>query len=196
LFVVKLQTDQMSQYHFVAISGSLRKGSYNTMVLKAMQQLSPANITIEHLSIAELPLFNQDLHHDDLFPEEAFKINKAIKAADAIIFVTPEYNYSVPGVLKNAIDMLSRLPDQGFDMKPVGIAGASPGLLGTVRAQGHLRQVMTFVNAIVMNKPGVMIGQVNTKFDNDGNLTDEKTKEILKKFIESLAEFSDLFKKK
>jgi len=184
------------QYHFVAISGSLRKDSLNTMTLKAMQQLASQHISIEQLSIADLPIFNQDLHHDKEFPEAAFKLNEAIKGSDGVIFVTPEYNYSIPGPLKNAIDMLSRLPDQGFDMKAVAIAGASPGLLGTVRGQNHLRQVMVFVNAMVMNKPGVMIGQANTKFDKDGNLTDEKTKEILKKFVESFAEFSDLFKAK
>jgi chromate reductase, NAD(P)H dehydrogenase (quinone) len=182
------------QYRFVAISGSLRKDSFNTMTLKAMQQLAPPHISIEQLSIADIPIFNQDLHHDKEFPEAAFKLNAAIKASDAVIIVSPEYNYSIPGPLKNTIDMLSRLPDQGFDMKPVGLAGASPGFFGTVRSQNHLRQVLTFVNAYVMNKPGIMIGQANTKFDKEGNLTDEKTKEFLKKFIESLATFSELFK--
>jgi chromate reductase, NAD(P)H dehydrogenase (quinone) len=192
---VRLKLIMDKQYHFVAISGSLRKGSYNTMTLKAMQQVSPPNITIEQLSIEGIPLFNQDLHHDDVFPEQVFKLNEAIKAADAVILVSPEYNYSISGPMKNAIDMLSRLKGQGFDMKAVGIAGASPGLFGTARAQNHLRQVLTFVNAYVMNKPGIMIGQANTKFDEAGNLTDEKTKEFLKKFLESLAEFSERFRK-
>ena len=180
------------KYKFIAISGSLRKGSYNTMTLKVMQQIAPAHISIEHLSIAEIPFYNQDLH-DGKFPDEVMKLADTIRAADAVIIVSPEYNYSVPGVLKNAIDMLSRLPKQPFDMKAVGILGASPGMLGTVRMQYHLRQIMVFLNAYVMNKPEIMISKANTKFDEAGNMTDDKTKEILGKFIEGLAGFSEKF---
>lgn len=181
-----------ANYHFVAISGSLRKGSYNTMVLKTLQKLAPANITIEHLSIAEVPIYIADVY-EGKFPESVEKLVDAIKAADAVIFVSPEYNYSIPGGLKNAIDFISRSPKKPFAFKAVGIMGASPGLLGTARMQYHLRQVMVFVNAYVMNQPEVMISQADKKFDPDGNLTDEKTQGFLVKFLESLAQFSERF---
>jgi len=181
------------KYHFVAISGSLRKGSYNTMALKAAQKVAPGNMIIEQLSIADVPFYNFDLHEKQ-FPDLVEKLIDAIKAADAVIFVTPEYNYSIPGVLKNAIDIISRSPKKPFDMKPVGIMGASTGLLGTARAQYHLRQTMVFLNSYVMNKPEIMIAQANTKFDEAGNLKDEKTKEMITQFILSLTAFSDLFK--
>lgn len=180
-------------YHFVAISGSLRKGSFNTMTLKAMQKLAPANITIEHLSITDVPFYNADLYTEK-FPTVVEQLVDAIIAADAIIFATPEYNYSVPGVLKNAIDFISRSPKKPFDMKAVGIMGASTGLLGTARAQYHLRQIMVFVNAYVMNRPEIMIAKANTKFDEAGNLTDEKTGEFIRQFVPSLAAFSGMIR--
>lgn len=176
-------------YHFVAISGSLRKKSYNTMVIKSAQKLAPTNIVIEHISIADVPMFNFDLH-EKACPESVEKLYSAIKAADAIIIVTPEYNYSIPGVLKNAIDFLSKHPLQPFNKKAVGIISASPSLLGGVRAQYHLRQILVALNAKTMNVPEVVITQVDTKFDESGNLTDEKTIDFIKKFIDSLADFS------
>ena len=178
----------MKKYHFVAISGSLRKDSFNTMTIQAAQQLVPAHVTIEHLSIEDVPMYHADLY-DKRPPESVEKLSKAIKAADALIFVTPEYNYSIPGVLKNAIDFLSKHPDKPFDFKPVGIMGASPSLLGTARAQYHLRQMLVAVNALAMNQPEVMIAQASKKFDTTGQLTDEPTKEIISKFIVSLSEF-------
>jgi chromate reductase len=180
-------------YHFVAISGSLRKGSYNTMALAAAQKLAPDNITIEQLFIDDVPFYNQDLHSEK-FPDSVDKLNDAIKAADGVILVTPEYNYSVPGTLKNALDMISRSPKKPFEMKAVAVMGASPGLLGTARAQYHLRQMMVYLNAYVVNTPEVMISQAHTKFDADGNLTDKKTADHIRKLIISLAEFSDKLK--
>jgi len=177
------------KYHFVAISGSLRKESYNTMVLKATQKLVPVDVTIEQLSIADIPIYNFDLH-EKVFPESIEKICTSIKAADGVIIVTPEYNYSIPGVLKNVIDFLSRHPLKPFNKKVVGIISASPSLLGGVRAQFHLRQILVAVNAISMNIPEVVITEVNTKFDEAGNLTDEKTTAFLKKFIDELADFA------
>lgn len=174
---------------FVAISGSLRKGSFNTMALKALQKLSPEHILIEHLSISEVPFYNFDLHEKEM-PAVVETLNDKILAADAVIIVTPEYNYSIPGVLKNALDFISRSPRKPFNMKPVGIMGASTGILGSARAQYHLRQVMVFLNAYVMNKPEVMITYANTKFDESGNLTDMNTKDLMVSFINSLAEFS------
>ncbi len=176
-------------YTFVAISGSLRKGSYNTMALKAAQQLAPGNIFIEQLSIAEIPMYNADLHVKE-FPEPVNKLADAVKDADAVIIVTPEYNYSIPGVLKNTIDFLSKHPAKPFNMKAVGIMSASPGLLGGVRAQYHLRQILVAVNAMCINIPEVMISQANSKFDEQGNLTDDKIKEFIQRFIQALAAFS------
>ncbi len=178
-------------YHFVAISGSLRKESYNTKVLKVAQKLAPKHITIEQLSIADIPMYNVDLF-EKFRPEHVDKLSKAIKTADALIIVTPEYNYSIPGVLKNAIDFLSKHPDKPFNKKAVGIISASPSLLGGVRAQYHLRQILVAVNAMAMNIPEVVITVVDTKFDKDGNMTDEKTTDFIKKFINALADFANV----
>jgi len=190
-FIIKYKMND--NYHFVAISGSLRKKSYNTMVIKAAQKLAPANIVIEHISIADVPMYNFDLH-EKFYPEPVENLCTAIKAADAVIIVTPEYNYSIPGVLKNVIDFLSKHPLKPFDKKAVGIMSASPSLLGGVRAQYHLRQILVAVNAMAMNIPEVVITQVNTKFDEGGNLTDEKTTAFLKKFIDAFADFATILK--
>lgn len=173
-------------YQFAAISGSLRKQSFNTMVLKTMQKLAPERIAIEQINITDVPMYNFDLH-ETLFPETVEKICSAIKTADALIIVTPEYNYSIPGALKNIIDFLSKHPAKPFDKKAVGIVSASPSLLGGVRAQYHLRQILVAVNAMTMNLPEVVVTEANKKFDEAGNLTDENTKEFLKRFIEALA---------
>ncbi len=181
-----------TKHSFVAISGSLRKHSFNTMVLKEVQKLAPKNVSIEHLSINEVPMYNFDLYEKE-FPESIEKISASIKAADGLILITPEYNYSIPGVLKNVIDFLSKHPLKPFDKKVVGIISASPSLLGGVRAQYHLRQILVAVNAIVMNVPEIVITEVHTKFDKTGNLTDEKTVAFLKKFLEELAVFETNF---
>lgn len=181
------------EYNFVAISGSLRKDSYNTMVLKTIQKLTPENVHVEQLLIDDLPFYNSDIHEKEV-PVSVQTLNVRIKSADAVIIVTPEYNYSISGVLKNAIDFVSRSPEKPFDMKPVGIMGATIGMLGTTKAQFQLRQMMVPLNAYVMNRPEIAISQVNTKFDNAGNLTDDKTKELIEKFLLSLKAFSDIFK--
>jgi chromate reductase len=176
-----------NNYQIVAISGSLREKSYNTMVVNEIQKLAIKPMDIKQLSLAEIPLYNSDLYEKS-FPESVEKIAASIKHADALIIVTPEYNYSIPGVLKNAIDFLSKHPLRPLDKKVVGIISASPGMLGGVRAQYHLRQILVAVNTMTMNVPEVVIGQVNTKFDETGNLTDEKTKDFLKKFLAALTE--------
>jgi chromate reductase len=180
-------------YQFVAISGSLRKESYNTKVLKVAQKLAPKHIVIEHLSIADTPMYNFDLF-EKVRPDNIDKLSNAIKTADALIIVTPEYNYSIPGVLKNTIDFLSKHPDKPFNNKAVGIISASPSLLGGVRAQYHLRQILVAINAMTMNIPEVVITEVDKKFDKDGNMTDEKTKAFIKKFIGALADFVTILK--
>jgi len=177
------------QFHVIAISGSLRHGSYNTMALKAAQKLAPANITIEHESISDIPFYNADLHSDG-FPDSVERLVTKIKAADGVLFVSPEYNYSIPGALKNAIDILSRHPNKPFDNKAVAIMGASMGPLGTARMQYHLRQVMVYLNAYAVNRPEVMIAAAQNKFDEDGNLTDETATKLIPQLLTALTELS------
>jgi chromate reductase len=181
------------KYRFVAISGSLRKKSYNTMVIKTLQKNLPENTLIEHISIEDIPMYNFDLH-EKYYPEPIEILSTAIKDADAVIIVTPEYNYSIPGVLKNVIDFLSKHPLKPLDKKAVGIVSASPSLLGGIRAQFHLRQVLVAVNAMSMNVPEVVITEVDKKFDEDGNLRDEKTTAFLEKFLISLGDFASSVK--
>jgi chromate reductase, NAD(P)H dehydrogenase (quinone) len=178
------------EYHFIAISGSLRKGSYNTMALKALQLLAPSHIKIEQVHFDDIPFYNADLHTEQL-PESVVPLVKKIKAADGVIIVSPEYNYSIPGALKNAIDVVSRHPDKPFSEKAVAIMGASQGQIGTARMQYHLRQVMVFLNAYVVNKPEIMISHAQNKFDASGNLTDELLLKQLPQLLESLARLSD-----
>ena len=171
------------------ISGSLRKGSLNSAALRAAIELAPDGMTIESAGISDLPLYNDDLREAGYPPTvEAFR--SQLSAADAVLFVTPEYNYSISGVLKNAIDWASRPPNQPFNGKAVAIMGVSPGLLGTARAQYHLRQMLVFLNAFPINKPEVMIGQAAQKFDEAGRLTDEPTRDFVRKMLESLASWT------
>jgi len=173
----------------LGISGSLRKGSFNTMALKTAQGLAPSGVTIEIAEIADLPLYNEDVRAQG-FPPVVQALRDKILKADALLFVTPEYNYSVSGVLKNAIDWASRAPDQPFNGKPVAIMGASAGVLGTARAQYHLRQTCVFLNMFPVNKPEVMIGQAQTRFDASGKLTDETTSGLIKQLLESLRDWT------
>ena len=173
----------------IGISGSLRKGSFNTAALRAAQGLAPEGMTIERAEIGDLPLYNDDVRAAG-FPPPAERLRAQIAAADAVLLVTPEYNYSISGVLKNAIDWASRPPNQPFEAKPVAIMGASPGLFGSARAQYHLRQMLIFLNAMPVNRPEVMIGQAQNKFDADGNLTDEPTREFIRKLLVSLRDWT------
>src|SRR5207302_8604919 len=157
----------------LGIPGSLRRGSYNRAALRVAQQLVPSGARLEVAEIGQLPLYNQDLEAEP--PGVVTDVKRRIRAADAILFVTPEYNYSVPGVLKNAIDWASRPPDQPFNGKPAAIMGASPSMLGSARAQYHLRQTCVYLNIFPVNQPEVFIAGANNKFDADGGLTDEPT---------------------
>lgn len=178
----------------VGISGSLRKGSFNSAALRAAQGLAPEGMTIERAEIGDLPLYNEDVKAQG-FPPAAERLRSQFAAADAILFVTPEYNYSISGVLKNAIDWASRPPSQPFDGKPVAIMGASPGVFGTARAQYHLRQMLVSLNALIVNRPEVMIGQAQSKFDESGNLTDEQTKEFIRKLLVALRDWTERLKR-
>lgn len=170
----------------LGIAGSLRKGSFNRAALRAAQGLAPAGMTIESAEIGDIPLYNEDVRAAGL-PVAVERFRAQVAAADALLFVTPEYNFSIPGVLKNAIDWASRPPNQPFNEKPVAIMGASPGAIGTARAQYDLRRMLGGLNAFVMNKPEVFIGQAGTKFDDAGNLTDAATGEHMQKQLEALA---------
>jgi chromate reductase, NAD(P)H dehydrogenase (quinone) len=170
----------------LGISGSLRKSSYNTAALHAAQELAPADLAIEIFDLSPLPLYNEDVRAAG-FPPVVQALRDKIKAADALIFATPEYNYSMSGVLKNAIDWASRPPDQPFDEKPVAIMGASPSALGTGRAQYHLRQSCVYLNMHLLNKPEVMIAAAGTKFSEQGKLTDETARGLIRQLLVNLA---------
>jgi chromate reductase len=162
----------------LGISGSLRRNSFNTATLRAAQELAPSGMTIELCDIAAIPLYNEDVREQG-FPVPVAELRARIKAADGLLLVSPEYNYSIPGVLKNAIDWASRPPEQPFDGKPIGIMGASAGALGGGRAQYHLRQCFVFLNGLVMNRPEVMIPAAHTKFDANGRISDQATLDFI-----------------
>jgi chromate reductase len=176
----------------LGISGSLRKASFNTAALRAALELAPAGMEIEmYQGLGAIPPYDDDVRADQGFPPPVQDLRDRIKAADALLIVTPEYNYSVPGVLKNAIDWASRPPEQPFDGKPIAIMGASPGALGTARAQHHLRQSFVFLNAHLLNKPEVMIGQATTRFDAEGRLTDETTRGFVQGLLVALKAWTE-----
>jgi len=170
----------------LGICGSLRKASVNRGLLRAAQQLAPQGVTIETFDLAGIPAFNQD---DEANPPTIVTDFKArIRKADAILFATPEYNYSIPGVLKNAIDWASRpYGDSAWTGKPAGIMGASPGMFGTARAQYHLRQCFVFLDMYTLNKPEVMVALAGQRCDADGNLTDEKSRQVVASLVAALA---------
>lgn len=181
---------------FVTLLGSLRRNSYNAAIAQSLPELAPDDVSITPLgSIGDFPHYNQDLQ-DEGFPPTVVDMAKQIQAADGVIIVTPEYNYSIPGVLKNAIDWLSRVTPQPFSKKPVAIQTASPGLIGGARAQYHLRQSLVFLDAYVLNKPEAMISQVPNKVDPlTLSLTDASTREFLSRQISALAELARTIKK-
>jgi len=170
----------------LGIPGSLRKASFNRALLRAAIEVAPAGVKIETADISQIPPYDQDVHDVGL-PPSVLALREAIKRADALLFVTPEYNYSVPGVLKNAIDWASRPPEQPFAGKPMGVIGASGGPGGTMRAQYHLRQIAVFLDMHPINKPELFVRSAGTVFDAAGKLTDEPTRALLVKYLESLA---------
>jgi len=179
----------------LGFAGSLRKGSYNEALLRAAADLMPENVVFETFNLEDIPVFNQDLEKQPPKIVEDFK--KRVKAADAILIATPEYNYSIPGVLKNAIDWASRpYGDNAFEEKPVAIMGASTGMLGTARAQYHLRQCFVFLNVHTVNRPEVMVSYAAGKFDSEGKLKDEKTRESIAELINSLISLAETFTKR
>ena len=161
----------------VTLLGSLRKGSFNAMVARTLPKIAPAGMSITALpSIADIPLYDADVQQEDGFPQTVESIAEQIREADGVVIVTPEYNYSVPGGLKNAIDWLSRLPEQPLAGKPVLIQTSSMGAIGGARCQCHLRQILVFLDAMVMNKPEFMGGVIQNKVDTQtGEVVDQST---------------------
>jgi chromate reductase len=176
------------QLIFAGISGSLRKGSYNTLLLDEAQSLLPDGVTMNILSIADLPHYNSDfdLPSVDSRPKEVNIFREQLANANAIVIASPEYNYSIPGTLKNAIDWASRGADSPLMNKPVALMGATPGLMGTVRMQLAFLPVFQFLNMIPVQKPEVLIAQANTKFDEQGHLTDAFARDLISKKLAAL----------
>src|SRR5207245_5222194 len=169
----------------LASCGSLRAGAYNEAALRTAIGLKPPGMTIETADIGSIPLYNEDVRAQG-FPPPVETLRRQIAAADALLFVTPEYNYSMPGVLKNAIDWASRPPDQPFVGKPVAIMGAAAGMAGSARAQYDLRRSCVFLDMHPLNKPARLSGQAQTKFDAEGNLLDEVAKNLIRDLMAAL----------
>ena len=179
--------------HILVILGSLRNGSFNRMTLDAAIEVAPQGMIFERAEIGDLPLYNQDIENAGI-PASVLRLKDQIRKADGLLFVTPEYNYSMPGVLKNAIDWASRPPKENpFNGKPCGIMTASTGIGGGAKAQYHLRQSCVFINLIAMNRPEVIIPRAMEKFDEQGKLKDEATKKIIASFMQSFYEWVGRF---
>lgn len=179
----------MDTLNILGFAGSLRKGSYNRAALRAAQHLAPATMSIEIFELDDIPLYNADVEEQG-FPEPVQEFKRKINEADGLLIVTPEYNYSIPGVLKNAIDWASRPPtDSPLIGKPIALMGASTGGFGTVRGQLQLRQVFIFTSSFVMVKPEVYISRAQEKFDKNGNLIDEMVLEQIRNLLHALGEW-------
>ncbi|MGJ0393544.1 MAG: NADPH-dependent FMN reductase [Methylocystis sp.] len=177
--------------NLVTVCGSLRKGSYNRMVMNALSSLAPAGMRItEAPPYREFPYYDADLQASNGIPAAVHTLADAIREADGLIIVTPEYNFSIPGALKNAIDWLSRLQDQPFAGKPIALQSASPGPLGGGRVQYDIRRAMVFLDAIVLNKPEIFVGNCMQRIDErSGQITDAPTKEFISKQLVAFANF-------
>jgi chromate reductase len=175
----------------VCICGSLRKGSYNRMVMNALPALAPPNLKLaEAPPFAEFPLYNADMQEASGVPAAVHKLADAIRAADGVIFNSPEYNFSIPGGLKNAIDWVSRVPNQPFAGKPVALQSAAGGALGGGRMQYDLRRAMIFLDAMTLNKPEIFIGNCSQKIDaKTGQITDQQTVGFIQQQLAAFATF-------
>jgi chromate reductase len=171
--------------NILGFAGSLRKDSYNRALLRTAFELAPNDAKVEIFELDGIPPFNQDL--ESSVPDKVTEFKRKIKEADALLIVTPEYNYSIPGVLKNAIDWASRPhSDNSFESKPVAIMSASTGILGGARAQYHLRQSLVFLNMFPINKPEIFVTSAAQKFDDKGKLLDQKTGELIAQLLSNL----------
>ena len=184
-----------SELSVLGICGSLRAGSYNMAALRTAIELKPPRMTIRIADISAFPLYNEDVRAQGFpLPVEIFR--QQIREAEALLFATPEYNYSIPGVMKNAIDWASRPPDQPFAGKPVAIIGTGAGMAGTARAQYDLRRSCVFLDMHPLNKPEVLIGQAQTKFDAKGRFTDEAGRGFIRDMLVALEQWTRLIGRK
>lgn len=174
----------------LGIGGSLRKGSYNKALLRAAVALAPENAEVEIFEkLGDIPLFNQD--EESNLPDVVKEFKEKIRSSDAILFVTPEYNYSIPGFLKNAIDWASRpYGDNSWSGKPAAIMSSSSGMISGSRAQYHLRQIFVYLNIFPLNRPEIMVPQVQDKIDEQGDLIDKHTKEKIAELLQILVEWT------
>jgi chromate reductase len=173
----------------LGICGSLRKGSFNRLCLQAAQQLAPAETKVEIFDLHEIPVFNQDYETNP--PAAVVEFKRRIRAADAILFATPEYNYSISGVLKNAIDWASRPSgDSAWNNKPATVISAAGGLFGGIRAHYPLLQTFIYLNMHAMTLPEFALAKANEKFDAQGNLIDEASKKLLSQLLQNLADWA------
>jgi chromate reductase len=179
----------MDKIKILAVSGSLRKNSFNTSALRAAKTMLAEDVEMEIFDISSIPLFNADFENAP--PESIVKFKAAIRAADAILVSSPEYNYSVSGVLKNAIDAATRPHgDNPFSSKPGAIMGVSSGRFGTARGFYDLAKIMRGVNVFLMNYPEILITEGAKKFDENGNLVDEETAKKMHTFVSALADWT------
>ena len=179
----------------LAFAGSLRKGSYNKALIRAALELAPENVAIEVFDLEGIPLFNQEFVANP--PKRVVEFKEEIRNADALLIATPEYNYSIPGVLKNAIDFASRpKEDNPLEGKPVAIMSASTGRFGGARAQYHLRQTFVFLNMKPVNRPEVMLSDASHNVDADGKVTNEQTRQLIRQLLETLEEWTIKLKRK
>ena len=179
----------MRHFSILGISGSLRAASYNTAALRVAQESVGEGVHMTIADLSAIPLYNDDVRLEGL-PLSVLSLGEQVASADAVMIATPEYNYSIPGVLKNAIDWLSKIEKQPFDGKPMAILGASMGPWGTARSQYELRKVFVFLNAHLLNHPEIMIASAHARFDAEGNMTDEKTHEMIAAQVAALQEWA------
>ncbi|HSE02568.1 MAG TPA: NAD(P)H-dependent oxidoreductase [Methylomirabilota bacterium] len=183
----------MADLQILGIPGSLRRASFNRLALEAARGLLPEGATLDIFGLEDIPPYNQD--HEKQPPPRVVELKARVRAADAILFATPEYNYSVPGVLKNAIDWASRpYGDSAWQGKPVAVMGASVGMLGSARAQYHLRQTFVFLNMHAVNQPEVLIAGAAQRFNERGELTDETSRELIRKLLAELVSWTKRLK--
>lgn len=180
--------DGSDNVKILGIAGSLRRGSYNRMTLRAATEIAGGRAGFETFDLSHIPPYNADIEYQP--PAPVIELKDAVRRSDAVLFVTPEYNYSISGVLKNAIDFASRpYGDNVWKGKPAGIMSASTGLLGGARAQYHLRQAMVFLDMRIMNIPEVFVMKADEKFDHTGKLTDETTRAKIASYVDAYLRF-------
>ena len=185
----------MADMNVISICGSLRKASYNRMVMNALPGLAPEGMSIKEAPpFADFPLYNVDFQEANGVPASVQKLAEAVRAADGVVFTTPEYNFSIPGGLKNAIDWLSRVPNQPFSGKAVAIQSATNGPLGGGRMQYDLRRSMIFLDAVTFGRPEIFIGNVSTRIDAaTGEITDKQTVEFIRQQLAAFAKFIERY---